>query len=299
MKLPKLKTSAKVWCKSFTTLRRLNQVLSLSLLVVLSSFSTSWGETPSTFPSFRHVDATALGQLPPAGGDVTLFADADFAPWSFQAADGTLQGISVDLAAAACTEAGLTCRISARPFNDLVPALRSGEAQVVISGLRPDPALLKEFQISKPYFKSLARFVVREGSSLSTPDIRTLAGKRLGYLRDTSHARFIENYYSRSTLTPFSSMAELQEALRTGNVDVAFGDALQWAFWLRGTDARGCCTFLGKAFVHRETFTRSLVFVGGKNQSVVITALDAALDQLDSKAVTAGIFSRYVPTPIW
>lgn len=299
MQRPKHDVTAKVWFRMFATLWRLNLSLLSLLLVAVSTVSVAWSETASNFPSFRHVDATTLGNLPAAASQVVLIADDDFAPWSFKAADGTLQGISVELAVAACKEAGLACTISAKPFSELVPSLRKGEAQLVVSGLRPDAALLGGFYVSKPYFRSLGRFVVREGSSLSTPDIRTLAGKRLGFVGNTSHARFIENYYSRSALTPFATAQEMQDALRTGQIDVAFGDAVQWVFWLNGTDARGCCVFLGKAFLHRDTFSRSLVFVGGKNQSAVIDALDAALDQLDSKAVTAGIFSRYLPSSIW
>ncbi len=299
MKHPEPRSRAKVWFQSFATLQRLNLTLLILPLVATTTFSTSWGETTSNFPSFRHVDATTLGSPAAVTGKIVILADDDFAPWSFRAADGSLQGISVELAAAACKEAGLDCTVSAKPFSELVPALRGGEAQVVVSGLRPDAALLSEFRLSKPYFRSLGRFVVREGSSLSTPDIRTLAGKRLGFIGNTSHARFIETYYSRSALTPFTTIAEMQDALRTGQIDVAFGDAMQWAFWLNGTDARSCCAFLGKAFIHRPTFSRSLVFVGAKDKTAVIDLLDAALDQLDSKAVTATIFSRYLPSSIW
>jgi polar amino acid transport system substrate-binding protein len=290
---------AKVWKEHFATLRRLNLILFVLPLVVGLMFSTSYGDTPSNFPSFRHVDPTTSGNSPAVSGQVSVFADDDFAPWSFKAADGTLQGISIELVTAACKEAGLDCSIAAKPFSELVPALRKGEVQLVVSGLRPDAALLSEFRVSKPYFRSLGRFVVREGSSLATPDIRTLAGKRLGFVSNTSHARFVESYFSRSALTPFATAVEMQDALRTGQIDVAFGDAMQWAFWLNGTDARSCCAFLGKAFIHRETFSRSLVFVGTKDKGTVIDALDAALDQLDSKAVTAAIFSRYLPSSIW
>lgn len=290
---------AKVRFRNYATLRRLNLTFWLLLLIAGTTNSTTWGETASNFPSFRHVDATTLASPPATSGQIIVLADDDFAPWSFKAADGTLQGISVELATEACKKASLACTFAAKPFSELVPALRKGEAQVVVSGLRPDAAVLSEFRVSKPYFRSLGRFVVREGSPLSTPDIRTLAGKRLGFIANTSHGRFIETFYSRSTLTPFTTAAEMQDALRTGLIDVAFGDAMQWVFWLNGSDARSCCAFLGKAFIHRQTFSRSLVFVGVKDKSTVIDAFDAALDQLDSKAITATIFSRYLPSSIW
>jgi polar amino acid transport system substrate-binding protein len=256
-------------------------------------------EPTVNFPGFRHVDTTTLANSALPTIPVKLLADEDFAPWSFKGADGKLTGISVELALAACAEAALNCTVEAKPFEALLPALRKGEAQLIISGLRPDAQLLQEFVITRPYFRSLARFVVREGSPLSTPDVRTLAGKRLGVVKNSSHHRFLETYYGRSALTPFATALEMQDALRTGQIDVAFGDAVAMSFWLAGSDARRCCAYLGKAFLHRETFSRSLVFVGGKNQNAIVQAFDVSLDQLESQAATAEIFARYLPSSIW
>lgn len=299
MKFTRQHSIANVRQQKFTTLPGLNLCAWVLLWVVLLWTTSVQADNTSTFPSFRHIDATSLEALTPIAGQIIVLADGDFAPWSFKNPDGTLQGISIDLAEAACREAKLNCTIIAKTFAELLPALRNGEAQLAISGVRPDLKLLNEFRLSKPYFRSPGRFVVREGSPLATPDIRTLAGKRLGFVRDTSHARFIETYYSRSALTPFATAAEMQDALRTGQIDVMFNDAIQVAFWLKGSDARNCCAVLGKAFMHRETFSRSLVFVGAKNQQDLMASFDAALDKLDTTSATSSIFSRYLPSSIW
>ena len=57
-------------------------------------------------PRFRSIDADAphAERLPLP--TLRLLAEPDYAPWSFTLDDGTLAGISVDLARAACTEAG-------------------------------------------------------------------------------------------------------------------------------------------------------------------------------------------------
>ena len=69
----------------------------------------------------------------------------------------------------------------------------------------------------------------------------------------TTHGKFLETYYPRSDLLPYDSAAEMLEALRTGSLDVAFGDAVALAFWLDGQQSRSCCAFLGKAFKHEDT----------------------------------------------
>ncbi len=287
---PKQECAAKWWTKDFTTLQRLKHLVATIPLVVVTLSSSVLGEETAPFPGFRHVDVANLEKPVTNTATVIVLADEDFAPWSFKGADGALQGISVDLAIAACAEAKLTCEIKAKPFSELLQELRSGAGHLIVTGIKPDPVLLRDLQLTRPYFRSLGRFAVRVGSPLAAADVRTLAGKRLGFVKNSAHARFLETYYERSALTSFDSTTAMFDALRTGQVDAAFGDAVQMSFWLAGQSSRDCCTYLGKAFVHRATFSRSLVFVGGQNQAPLIRTMDAALDQLEVNKTTATIF---------
>jgi polar amino acid transport system substrate-binding protein len=288
---------AKCWKFKPTTSWGLNLVLMLMFQVVLSSDILA-AESRPTFPRFRHLDQTSVQSRPPVATAV-MAADADFAPWSFVGEDGSLAGISVEIARAACAEAGLTCDLRALAFPDLLPSLSGPEIKAVLSGVRIDQQRQNQYLFTRPYFQSLGRFVVRTGSPLGAPDIRTLAGRRLGYVADSAHGRFVEQFYPRSALTPFKTYQEALEALRTGQVDVAFGDAVQLAFWLEGDASRSCCAFLGKAFLHRETFSRSLFFTVAKEDVALRDQLDAALDKLESKGVIAAIFARYLPGSVW
>ncbi len=289
--------------KMIATFQRLNLRSCVVLLVVLTGMASAKGaneaDNSTVFPGFRYVDPTATNRSQPLAEKFVLLADADFAPWSFLGEDGLLKGVSVDLAMQACAEAGLSCEIRSSDFAGLLPKLRSGEAQGIISGFKLDAAVAAEFALTKPYFRSLGRFAVRSGSSLAAPDIRTLAGRRIGFRTNTAHARFLETYYGRSALIPFDTSNAMLEALRTGQVDAVFSDAVQLSFWLKGNASRGCCGFLGKAFVHRETFSRSLSFITRRDKPELRNRLNAALDQMESNGATAEIFARYLPASVW
>lgn len=253
----------------------------------------------TAFPGFRHVDPDRLESASQTTAAVTLAADADFAPWSFQGEDGTLKGIAVDLAQQACLEAQITCSLQPVAFADLLPALKNGKVQGLVSGPKTDAAMAAEFALTRPFFQTLGRFVVRNGSSLAGPDIRSLAGRRIGFRANSQHARFLETFYGRSALTPFDDGNAMLEALRTGQVDTVFGDAVQLSYWLKGEASKGCCVFLGKAFVHRDTFSRSLTFVLRRDAPDLRAKLDAALDKMESNGTTAEIFARYLPASVW
>jgi polar amino acid transport system substrate-binding protein len=247
------------------------------------------------FSQFRHTDVGAIAPLEALKGQVKLLTDQDYAPFSYQDANGKLVGLSVDIALEACAAARVVCEMNALPFAELVPALLRGDGDVIISGVRTTPALLEKTIMTRPYYFSSGRFLTRVGMPFETPDIRSLAGRRIGYVKNTSHQAFLEKYYDRSALTPFESEAEMFESLRTGKLDAAFTDSLHASFWIKGTSSRQCCVELGKSFIDRTTFTRGLSFLVRQDHETLREYLDYALDKIEENGKTAKIMALYLP----
>jgi polar amino acid transport system substrate-binding protein len=282
-------------------------LLAIFMVVGLSvaAIAQEQGEAPTgvsankDFPRFRVLDQDAASAPDAAGRSVVLLTDRDYAPWSFFASGGQLQGISVDLAKAACAELGLACDLKPMPFAELRSAMARGEGDAIISGLRYDAANPGEFLSTRPYFLSLGRFVVRQGTSLPSTDPRALAGKRLGFVRNSAHGAFLQANFGKSALTAYDKLSSLQEALRTGAIDAAFADAVAMAFWIKGSASRSCCQMFGNAFVDRSNISRGLFFVVKPAAADLRDVFDAALDQLEEKGETARIFMRYLPMQVW
>lgn len=274
---------------------------SFAAIVLIAFFATTGRAEPTQqfFPGFRHIDTEAKAPPPLPKTTVRLLTDDNFAPWSFMSAENTVKGISVELALAVCTEMRLQCEVKEMPFVELMPALLRGDGDVVISGLNTNEDIVRKTDPTAAYFVSMGRFVTRLGSPLSAPDVRTLAGRRIGYVKATAHGAFIEKFYERSALTPFDNAQAMLEALRTGALDAVFGDSLALGYWLRGSLSRACCVPLGRAFVDRSTFSRNLVFLVRQNQPELQGIFDISLDRLESEGVTAKVFGTYLPGPIW
>lgn len=269
------------------------------LALVASGPAIAQEATAPGLPLFRHIDSVAKPPAAFAQRTIRLLTDRDFPPFSYETPEGKTAGVSVDLALAACTALKANCVVIAKAFNDLLPALLNNEGDVIVSGLRIDEAVLKQATMTRPYFWSLGRFAVRVGSQLRGSDIRSLAGRRIGYVANSSHGAWLEKYYSRSTLTPFPSEIELNEALRTGAIDVSFGDGLRLIYWLAGSSSRGCCKPLDGAYVDRQFFSRNLSFLTRKDDQETVKAFDYALDRLQEKGTSAEVFARYLPSGLW
>ncbi len=269
----------------------------LSLLVALPLAATA--QSNSQVPRYRHIDPAieAPAELPQ--GIVRLLTDRDFAPFSFQSTDASQTGLSVDLARSACAELRIACEVVPLPFAELLPALERGEGDAIISGARLDASIIAKVDTTRPYFVSTGQFFINRETKLVDTSIRTLAGKRLGYVRGTLYGAFVEKHYARSTLLPFESTEAMFRGLQARELDVAFADTLYSHFWLKGPDSADCCAPLGAAFVDRETFSRGLAFLARKDRTNLRESLDYALDRLEEKGTTAKLIGRYVPGPVW
>ncbi len=277
-----------------TTISRVYLYAATQVLVVALGVGLAQAAQQS-FPHFRHVDPLATLPKDPVAGPVILLTDDQFAPFSFKDANGVMVGIAVDMALQACAEVNLACQLKPLPFVELMPALARGEGDAIISGLRPSANLMEKTLMTRPYFFSFGRFMMRVGMPFETPDIRTLAGRRIGFVTGSGHQAFLEKYYERSALTPFTTEAELFETLRTGKLDAVFADSLRSGFWMRGTVSRNCCIPLGAGFIDDATITRGLAFFTRQNRELLREYLDYALDRLDENGKAAKIFERYLP----
>jgi polar amino acid transport system substrate-binding protein len=284
------------------TCRGLNRVVTTVALIALSPIVSSFAQDQNinAMPRFRlaDVDAAPTTTAIPTS-PINLLADENFAPWSFKLADGTLTGISVELARSACVELGLTCTVIPAPHDQLLARLGAREAEMIVTGLKISDQIIVSHNATKPYFRSMARFVKSKATTLPDLTPRDLAGQRIGVVKNTSHHLFLQTHYSRSALIAYDTAQALYDAMRQAQVDVAFGDAIAMGFWMASPQAQNCCDALGKALLDFATFSRPLVFLAHRDQATLRDRFDDALDNLESKGQTAEIFQRFLPLPIW
>jgi polar amino acid transport system substrate-binding protein len=273
-------------------------VLAVTLSIALGCSALN-AQQSQQHPRYRHIDpaATAPAELPQ--GIIRLIADEDFAPFSFRAADDSIIGLTVDIARAACAELRLACEVVPRKFSEMLPALQSGEGDVIVSGARSSKSTLATATPTRPFFVSAGAFFKARNATIEGVSPPQLDGRKLGYVRGTAHGAFIEKHYTTASLLPLPTATELFKALHKGEIEVAFTDALTGSFWVRGTEAKNCCIRVGNPFLDRSTFSRGLTFIVRNDRTNLRESLDFALDRLEEKGATAKIFARYFPEPLW
>lgn len=152
--------------------------------------------------------------------------DPSFPPFEYIDASGSIQGLDADLAGEIATQLGVEVQLVTTNYDGLYDALTVGRADLIISGLYPDPARTKDFVFSAPYFNAGQVLVTRR--SAEQPELAALAGQSLAVIFGTTG--HMAALHWEETLSPppriitYEQPAEALTALAAGEVQAAVLD---------------------------------------------------------------------------
>lgn len=226
---------------------------------------------------------------------VRFLTDDDYPPLHFAGPDGAPTGFVVELARAACERLAIACTVQVRRFDTLLDALAENRGDVISAAIPINAALHRRFAVTLPYFRIPARFAARRDKNLPAPQPGAVEGRSIGVVEGTAHEAFLEASFPRAARRPFPDLTTAQVALRRGEVDYLFADALGLALWIGGTDAAGCCGFAGGPYLDSRYFGEGVGFVLRRDDEVLRRAFDYALHRLWDEGKYAELYLRFFP----
>ena len=154
-------------------------------------------------------------------GELVLGTSATMDPMTFKLADGTLAGLDIDLARlmAKSMEVKLVTRVM--PFKDLIPALRSGKVDVVLSNMTINPSRNMDVAFVGPYLTSGKCIVTREENLAEADDAEDLDVKdvRLAVLKDSTSEKFVRTLMPNVIVTSVENNVEGAKLVTSGKVN--------------------------------------------------------------------------------
>ena len=273
---------------------RLIQLCAFAFALVAAAAARGDSRSAAFVPSF--FDPHQRLSKPEMGGlhNIRFVTEDDYPPFHFALPDGSLAGFDIDLARAICEELKVACTIQVRRFDLFPGALASNEADALLAALRIDAESRKKFDFTAPYYATPARFVTRAHSALvATPE--GLAGKRVGVIAKTAHEAYLKLFFPKAERKVFDDRVALRAALRKGDVDAMFDDAISSSFWLAGTDSHQCCVFRGGPYTEIRFFGEGVGIAVKKGNQELRDALDYALALLSAKGIYTDLYLKYFP----
>ena len=248
---------------------------------------------PQAVPGFwdprRRPDRPDLSRI----AVIRFLTETDYPPFNFTGADGNPAGFNIDLARALCEEIKVTCTIQMRRFETLLDAIASNRGDAIIASMAVTPQLRARVDFTDPYYRVPARFVSRRDAVL--PEVRPeyLEGKKVGAIAGSAHEAYLKAMFTDAELHSYPNDDALRLALRRGEVDFIFGDAISLAFWVNGTDAADCCAFSGGPFIESRFFGEGIGIAVRKGNDLLRQALNWALSRVWEKGRYTDLWLRY------
>ena len=189
------------------------------------------------------IAALALLSIPPAGvsqaqtdspvlarivktGELRVGMSGDQPPLNFKNKSGTMAGLEVDLAKVLAELMGVKLQIVQKPFGELIGAVKSGDVDLVMSGMTITPERNMQVAFVGPYYvtgksiltKSATLAKAKDASALNKPKatLVTLAGS-------TSQA-FVEKLLPQAKLVTTKDYDGAVKLLLTGKADALVAD---------------------------------------------------------------------------
>ncbi len=230
---------------------------------------------------------------------IRFLTEGEFPPFNYYDDEGVLSGFNVDLARAICLEVGAACDIKVRPWEELLIALRRGDADAVIAAHTVTAGMLAEVDFSDRYFYTPGRFASRTGETVGEITPEGLDGVTVGVAKGTAHEAFIKAFFRDSRIVLFENPELAREALQQSKVDLIFDDAISLAFWINGSLSRQCCEFKGGAFLEPKYFGDGLAVALPRNDPQIKVLINDALKKIRHSGRFQELVERYFPVRIY
>ncbi len=235
----------------------------------------------------------------PAGRVVRWATGDDYPPFHYIDADGQPAGFVVDLARAVCAELKIACTLQAWRWDALMATIDNRQADVILAMAKPTPELRARFVMTNRVHQTPARFVARNEKAIVDVTPEALEGRTIAVVAGSAHEAFLKAYFPKTALKPFDTADAARAAVKDGQADATFGDAVSLAFWLNGTGSEGCCRFVGGAYVDARYFGEGVGALLKPEDDKLRLAINYALQRLDESGAFAEIYLKHFPVGIW
>lgn len=138
-----------------------------------------------------------------------------------------LAGLEVDMAKLIAYDLNRKIIFVELAWQDLIPALLNGDIDVIMSGMSITATRENRVKFIQPYLEVGQMGLIRKNESGDFPNKQAELSfrGRVGYVVDTTGAKFVRRHYNGASQVAMNSVAEGVSALRAGRIDLFIHDA--------------------------------------------------------------------------
>ena len=189
--------------------------------------------------------AVALGTVATAQTVKVGVAAEPYPPFTVPDSSGHWSGWEVDLMNAICKDQNLKCVITPVAWDGIIPALNSGQIDMIMSSMSITAKREKVVSFSNKYYVTPAAIAEAKGSVFGkTP--KDLKGKIIGVQVATTNEAYAKKFFGKtSTIKEYQTQDQVNQDLAAGRIDADIADQFTLSAFTDSKTGKACCTMLG------------------------------------------------------
>ena len=216
-----------------------------------------------------------------------------YPPFTSPDANGNWVGWEVDFMVAICKQAELECVITPTAWDGIIPALTSGQIDVIMSSMSITEERKKTIDFSDKYYNTPAMVMVAADST-ATPDEAGLTGKIIGVQVSTTHEAYTQKYFApvAAEVKTYQTQDEANQDLAAGRLDAVMADSIALQAFLDSDAGKACCKSAGMVKDDPEILGAGVGF-GLRKGDPLLPKLNAAIAAIRADGTYAEITKKY------
>ena len=160
------------------------------------------------------------------------FGVAEFVPWTMKSDSGDLIGFEIDIANKIAKDMGVQAEFRLYPWEEIIPALQSGEIDILTGGMSITPARALQVNFTRP----LAESGVSLATNISmTRDIERLEQLnkpeiKIAVVKGTLAHSVTQRFFDKADIKLFATGEEAGAAVVNGDAHAYLGSLTQTKF---------------------------------------------------------------------
>jgi len=159
-------------------------------------------------------------------GLLTVGTMGNMPPLNMTSKDGEIFGLEPDIARLMADAMGVKVKFVTKPFSELLPALQTGEVDMILSGMTITPERNMKVAFVGPYFISGKAFLTKmktiasakEATDVNNPDTKLVA------LKSSTSQAFAEAFIDKATLFTTGTYDEAVDMVLNGKAHALIAD---------------------------------------------------------------------------
>jgi ABC-type amino acid transport substrate-binding protein len=246
-----------------------------AVLLLLMLSAAGWSCAPRDESALQRIQRTGI---------LRIGTDATYPPFeSVDPATGDLSGFDVDLVRAIAQRMQAKAEFIVVPFDGIVPGLKSGKYDLIVSAMTITPERAQQVLFTKPYTVAGQSIVVRSTES-AIAGASDLAGKKIGCQLATT-GEIEAKKVPRAQVVSFDAIGSAFRDLENGNLDAAIADTPTARIFIRD---HATLQLVGQPLT-REEFGMA----ARRQDSDLAAAVNRILDELRADGAMRGIEARW------